>query len=98
MNRYIFIVACANLLLGLLGTYHLTALARGLVPATSHNWNLTVAEILVSMVISYLCTFSSHYYASKPCSPENETADEILARYDRRNKQDLARKITGGLL
>lgn len=92
------LVAVCNLLPSCLGVYQLTSIARGLVANSQHNWTVAIGQVVLSMVISLTCVVVSYFHATKPVLPETETVEQILARYNRKIKQDLAAKITGGLL
>lgn len=97
MMHIVFWVSTFNVVPAIMSLYYLSAIARGLVPGSSHNWGVAFAMLGVHLVVGMVCGAILYYGRRKPCSPENETAEQILARYDRRIKLDLANKITGGL-
>ncbi len=101
INKFSPYVAAVASLINALGLWHLFNMAKGSVAISSHNWTTALIEVIVGSIglsVAYGMSIRNRINVTMTSSAEGETVEQLLSRVEQRARQDVARKITGGII
>ena len=75
----------------------MTNLARGLVANSQQNWAMLAMELAASFGVLIGLAVESLFQPTAPLTPETESSDSLLQRFENRVRQETADKIMKGL-